>query len=134
MQLSLPALSDSEVKFEDAAVAQKPGTLIIEFLDDSGSRRTVIFTRGRLGIALVEEPPTFTHNYWCTLVGRVVQGGHADELGVKVGWRLLAIQGEDVSQVGANPVRGILGRRCKSLPDAPECMPTLSSVCASRDV
>lgn len=73
-------------------------TLSMIFITDHHQEQLVTFTQPRLGISLNNTNPV--------TVGRVVAGGHAEQLGVKVGWQIKQIDGREVTSI-AVPTQAI---------------------------
>lgn len=82
-----------------------------EFLDDTWQPRIIIFRRGTLGLALKDSCPAE--------VERVVPGGHAQDLGVKVGWVLSKVDGKAVAQQDMKAVKELISNLVQRFPDPP---------------
>jgi hypothetical protein len=85
--------------------------LEILFVDEDGFHRKVVATRQPLGA-------TFTRGSEGEMIKtrRVTRYSHADELGIKEGWLVRKVDGEDVASKDFEDVQAILKKRMAHLP------------------
>lgn len=69
------------------------------------------FSRRPLGLDISKTKPV--------TVGHVLAGSHAEDLGVRVGWRLLSVNGEDVAAFDHELVLALLRQGAAQLPASP---------------
>jgi len=82
-------------------------TVTVEFMDGDDPR-VILFSQRLLGMVIRNASPAE--------VERVVPGSHAASLGVKAGWRLSKIEGEDMHEANAATVRDKINELCQHLP------------------
>mmetsp|Transcript_101385 Transcript_101385/g.292185 ORF Transcript_101385/g.292185 Transcript_101385/m.292185 type:complete len:139 (-) Transcript_101385:207-623(-) len=68
-----------------------PPALQVTFMRQDGSLASVTFMRQPLGVSFGGHAPI--------VIKRVVPGSHGEELGVQPGWRVVAVNGNDVSHL-----------------------------------
>jgi len=82
----------------------------VEFLNEKAEAVTKVFVRRPLGFAYEGAP--------VTTVSKVHAGGHAEELGLKVGWTLVKIAGKPVAEIGATEaIQAFFLEQVKGLPE-----------------
>lgn len=89
----------------DATLEHQPLEIVFWF---HGTEQTRTFLRRPLGMSWRLRAPI--------TIDKVRKGGHADELGVQVGWQIKEIAGTDVSGYVYKKISKVLGQRLEYLP------------------
>mmetsp|Transcript_17261 Transcript_17261/g.47780 ORF Transcript_17261/g.47780 Transcript_17261/m.47780 type:complete len:144 (+) Transcript_17261:100-531(+) len=97
------------MKASDGNESKTPPQLKVDFMLPDQTKKTVIFDRQPLGLDFNKTNPI--------LMKRVQPGSHGDELGVKQGWQVIGVNGEDVSSKEFEYTYQILRKISTSLPN-----------------
>lgn len=94
IQVVLP--TEQEVPSDDPK-SKESTEFMVEFYDEQGAKQRFTFPRGRaLGIGFRNEKPAS--------VGQVLRNSVAEVKGIKIGWKLLRVSNEDVTNYELNDI------------------------------
>jgi len=99
---------DSKLQTELNGRFASPSEVTLEFLDDRGNVKEVTFTQRLLGMVIRNTSPP--------IVGNVMPGSHAQALGVREGWQITKINGEDVTRLSSAAMKDRVNALCQHLP------------------
>merc|ERR1712032_1183295 len=102
--------TEAHVDANYASAAEEPeGQPNVEFVfDDNGDERRTVFTGSPFGIGFMKKTPI--------IVDTVEAHSHGNDVGVKIGWRLVKVGGTDISNMQYMDAYAVIVASMASLP------------------